>query len=311
MGAALSNCTRVPDFILSGITDRTELKFPLFTVFLAVYIITMAGNLGIIFLKTIDARLHTPMYFFLSNLAFVDTSYSSAITPKILADLLAERKSIGCSGCVTQLFLCCICGTSECLLLALMAYDRYEAICNPLHYSTIMSGKVCVCLVTGCYIMGIFCSVVLTVCVFTSSFCGPNVINHFYCDIPPLLQISCSRSHISEIVIFAQVGILCISTTMIVLISYICILSTILKICFSERRQKAFSTCSSHLMVVCLFYGTVFYMYLQPSSSHSLGQDKIASLFYSVMIPMLNPLIYSYRNKEVKDAFWRVLRKTV
>lgn len=309
MGATLFSCTRVPEFILFGITNRTELKFPLFAAFLAVDIITMAGNLGI--LSRIDARLHTPMYFFLSNLAFVDASYSSAITPKILVDLLAERRSIGFSGCVTQLFFCYLCGTSECLLLALMAYDRYEAICNPLHYSIIMSGKVCACLVTGSYLMGIFCSAVFVVCVFTLSFCGPNVLSHYYCDIPPLLQVSRSTTHTRDIVIFVQVGILCTSTTVIILISYTCILSTILKSHSSESRHKAFSTCSSHLVVVSLFYGTVFYMYLQPSSSHSLGQDKIASLFYSVMVPMSNPLIYSFRNKEVRGSFWRVLKKMV
>ncbi|XP_062972945.1 olfactory receptor 5AP2-like [Elgaria multicarinata webbii] len=311
METSLFNHTRVTVFILLGITNKTELKLPLFITFLVIYIVTVAGNLGIIFLIRIDPRLHTPMYFFLSNLAIADASSSSAVTPKMLVDLLTEKKSIGFFGCATQMFFCIISGSTECLLLAVMAYDRYVAICNPLHYSVIMSGKLCTWLVASSYILSIWYSVLYIACIFTLSFCGPNVINHYYCDIPPLLQLSCSDTQANETVLFAQVSINCISTTMIILISYGCIMATILKIRSTDSRQKAFSTCSSHLMVVSLFYGTIFYMYLRPSSTYALEQDKVASLFYTVVIPMLNPLIYSLRNKEVKDAFWRVFRKTL
>ncbi|XP_061465573.1 olfactory receptor 5AP2-like isoform X2 [Rhineura floridana] len=302
--------TQVTEFILLGITQRKELKLPLFFLFLLIYIVTLVGNVGMIVLIRRDSRLHTPMYFFLSNLAFIDVNYSSAITPNMLVDLLAERKSIGVVGCATQMFMFVICGSSECLLLAVMAYDRYMAICNPLHYSITMSRERCIWLVGGSYFLGIFYAVLYTVLTFTLSFCGSNMINHYYCDIPPLLQLSCSDTHTNETVIFVQVSINCVGTTAIILISYVCILATILKIRSTESRRKAFSTCTSHLSIVSLFYGTIFFMYLRPSSSYALEEDKVASLFYTVVIPMLNPLIYSLRNKEVKDAFWKMLEKT-
>uniref|UniRef100_A0A670HT15 Olfactory receptor n=1 Tax=Podarcis muralis TaxID=64176 RepID=A0A670HT15_PODMU len=299
------------EFILLGITSRMELKLPLFFLFLLIYIVTLVGNIGMILLIRRDPRLHTPMYFFLSNLAFVDVNYSSAITPNMLVTLLAENKRIGVIGCATQMFMFVICGSSECLLLAVMAYDRYVAICNPLRYPIIMSGKRCMWLVAGSYFLGNSYAVLHTVFTFTLSFCGPNVINHYYCDIPPLLQLSCSDTHTNETVIFAQVSINCVGTTAIILLSYACILATILKIHSAESRRKAFSTCTSHLTVVSLFYGAIFFMYLRPSSTYALEQDKVASLFYTVVMPMLNPLIYSLRNKEVKDAFWRLLGKTL
>ncbi|XP_062972953.1 olfactory receptor 5AR1-like [Elgaria multicarinata webbii] len=305
------NHTRVTKFVLFGITDQKELKLPLFVLFLLIYIVTLVGNLGIILLIRRDPRLHIPMYFFLSNLAFVDVNYSSAITPNMLMGLLAEKATIGFSGCATQMFMFVICGSTECLLLAVMAYDRYVAICSPLHYSVIMSGKRCIWLVAGSYFFGIFYAVLHTLFTFTLSFCGPNVINHYYCDIPPLLQLSCSDTHTNETVIFVQVSINCVGTTMVIFISYVCILVALLKIHSSSSRRKAFSTCTSHLTIVSLFYGTIFFMYLRPSSTYALEQDKVASLFYTVVIPMLNPLIYSLRNKEVKDAFWRVFRKTL
>ncbi|XP_077175071.1 olfactory receptor 5AP2-like isoform X3 [Paroedura picta] len=305
MEASLFNHSRVSEFILLGITNRSELRIPLFILFLLIYAISLVGNLGLIAVIKRDSRLHTPMYFFLSSLAIVDVNYSSAITPKILMDLLSERKSIEYFSCVIQLFICIICGSTECLLLAVMAYDRYVAVCNPLRYSTVMSKKMCVWLVAGSYVLGILYSSLHTVFTFMLSFCGPNVINHYFCDIPPLLQLSCSNTHTNEIVIFVQVSINCVGTTMVILISYVCILVTVLKVRSAESRRKAFSTCTSHLTVVSLFYGTSFFMYLRPSSKYSLEQDKVASLFYTVVIPMLNPLIYSLRNKDVKEAFRR------
>ncbi|XP_077175176.1 olfactory receptor 5AR1-like [Paroedura picta] len=304
------NTSSVTDFILLGITNQPELRIPLFILFLLIYAVTLVGNLGLIILIKRDSRLHTPMYFFLCSLAFVDVSYSSAITPKILVDLLTESKSIGYFGCAIQLFICIVCGSTECLLLAVMAYDRYVAVCNPLHYTTIMSGKLCVCLVASSYVLSILYSSLHTVFTFILSFCGPNVINHYYCDIPPLLQLSCSDTLINETVIFVQVSINSVGTTMVILISYVCILVTVLKIRSAESRCKAFSTCTSHLTVVSLFYGTIFFMYLRPSSKYSLEQDKVASLFYTVVIPMLNPLIYSLRNKDVKEALKKKKKKS-
>ncbi|XP_007438042.1 olfactory receptor 1020-like [Python bivittatus] len=309
MEKSLFNHTRVTQFIFLGITNKAELQLPLFILFFIVYIITVAGNLGIIFIIKFDARLHTPMYFFLGSLAFTDTSYSSAITPKMLVDLLTEKKMIEIFGCAIQMFFCVLCGSSECLLLAVMAYDRYVAICNPLNYSVIMSGRRCFWLVAVSYVLSICYSVLYIVCIFTLSFCGPNVINHYYCDIPPLLKLSCSDTRINQIVIFVQVSINCISTTAIILTSYACILSTILKIRSTTSKYKAFSTCSSHLIVVSLFYGTIFFMYLRPSSTYAFEQDKVASLFYTVVIPMLNPLIYTLKNKEVKEAFQKIWEK--
>uniref|UniRef100_A0A8C6V3G5 Olfactory receptor n=1 Tax=Naja naja TaxID=35670 RepID=A0A8C6V3G5_NAJNA len=294
----------VSKFILLGITDQKQLQLPLFVLFLLVYIITLVGNLGMIMLIKTDSRLHIPMYFFLSNLAFVDINYSSSITPNMLVSLLTERKSIGFAACAIQMFVFVICGSTECLLLAVMAFDRYVAICHPLRYSVIMSGKICVGLAAISYFL-----VLYIVCVFSLPFCGPNVINHFFCDIPPLLKLSCSDTHINQIVIFVQVSINCVSTTLIILISYACILSTILKIHSTTSKSKAFSTCSSHLIVVSLFYGTIFLIYLRPSSTYALEEDKVASLFYTVVIPMLNPLIYSLRNKDMKEAFQKILEK--
>ncbi|XP_039197066.1 olfactory receptor 1019-like isoform X2 [Crotalus tigris] len=305
------NHTRVSSFILLGITDQKELQLPLFVLFLLIYIITLMGNLGMILLIKTDSRLHIPMYFFLGNLAFVDVNYSSSIIPNMLVFLLTERKNIGFFACATQMFIFVICGSTECLLLAVMAFDRYVAICHPLHYSVIMSGKICVWLAAISYFLGIFYAVLHTTLSFSLSFCGLNMINHYYCDIPPLLKLSCSDTHINETIIFAQVSINCVGTTVTILFSYASILITILKIRSTQSRRKAFSTCSSHLIVVSLFYGTIFFMYLRPSSTYSLEQDKVASLFYTVVIPMLNPLIYSLRNKEVKEAFWRMFRKTV
>nr|XP_056708104.1 olfactory receptor 1020-like [Euleptes europaea] len=314
METPLFNHTVITEFVLLGITNRPELRLPLFILFLLIYVVTLVGNLGLIILIKADSQLHTPMYFFLSSLAFVDVNYSSTITPRILVDLLSEKKTIGFFGCATQMFMFVTCGSTECILLALMAYDRYVAICKPLHYAALMSRKMCSRLVSGSFVLGIFYAILHTAFTFTLTFCGPNVISHYYCDIPPLLQLSCSDTHTNEIVIFTQVSINCIGTTVIIIISYVCILATVLKIYSTKSRQKivplrAFSTCTSHLMVVSLFYGTIFFMYFRPSSKYALEQDKVASLFYTVVIPMLNPLIYSLRNKHVKEAFVKVLKK--
>ncbi|XP_053109654.1 olfactory receptor 1038-like [Hemicordylus capensis] len=299
--------TTVKEFILFGITDRSELQVPLFVLFLLIYVTTVMGNLGIFVLIRTDIHLHTPMYFFLSHLAFIDLSYSSVIAPKMLANLLALKKTISYNACAAQLVGFLTCMITECFLLAVMAYDRYMAICKPLLYQTIMSQRACILLVAGPYVYSIFAALFHMIITFRLSFCSA-VINHFYCDELALLELSCSNTSINRILIYAFAGFDSCSL-LVVLISYIFIVSTILRIRSVQGRSKAFSTCASHLTAVTIFYATLMFMYLQPSTTHSLGTDKIASVFYTLVIPMLNPLIYSLRNKEVKDALKRTTKR--
>ncbi|KAM9147508.1 olfactory receptor 5AR1-like [Pangshura tecta] len=303
------NHSEVTEFILSGLTDRPELQVPLFGVFLLIYGITLVGNGGMILLIMIDPQLHTPMYFFLSNLFFCDLCYSSTISPKMLLNLLAERKSISYSACIVQMYLSDAFTDVECLLLAVMAYDRYMAICNPLHYTVTMSRQLCKQLVAGVYTGGLVDSMINTFFTFRLSFCSSNIINHFFCDIPPLLVLSCYDTHINEIMMFAFTSCIIVSSLVTVLLSYVYIASTILEIRSTEGRRKAFSTCTFHLTAVVLLFGTLLFMYLRPTSSYSMDTDKVASSFYTLVIPMLNPLIYSLRNTEVKDALRRAINK--
>uniref|UniRef100_UPI003D7FE2BA olfactory receptor 8U3 n=1 Tax=Equus caballus TaxID=9796 RepID=UPI003D7FE2BA len=303
------NITYVTEFILKGITDRPELQAPCFVVFLVLYVVTVLGNLGLITLIRIDARLHTPTYYFFSYLAFVDLCYSSAITPKMMVNFVVEHDTIPFHACATQLGCFLTFMTTECFLLASMAYDRYVAICSPLHYSTLMSKRVCIQLVAVPYIYSFLVALFHTIITFRLAYCGPNVINHFYCDDLPLLALSCSDTHMKEILIFAFAGFDMICSSSIVLTSYIFIIAAILRIHSTQGRCKAILTCGSHMVAVTIFYGTLIFMYLQPKSNHSLDTDKMASVFYTVVIPMLNPLIYSLRNKEVKDAFKKAMDK--
>ncbi|KAM7163295.1 olfactory receptor 8U9-like [Macrochelys suwanniensis] len=301
------NHSEVTDFILSGLTDRQELQVPLFGVFLLIYSITLLGNGGMILLITIDPRLHTPMYFFLRNLSFCDLCYSSIIFPKKLMNFLAKRKSISYTACAVQMYLFCAFSEFECLLLAVMAYDRYVAICNPLLYKVTMSSRLCKQLVAGVYAVGLVDSMIYTCFTFQLSFCSSNIINHFFCDIPPLLALSCSDTRINGIVMFAFTCCITVSSLVTVLLSYVYIISTILQIRSAEGRRKAFSTCSFHFTAVALLYGTVIFVYLRPTSSYSKDTDKVTSVVYTLVIPMLNPLIYSLRNTEVKDALRRAM----
>ncbi|XP_009184310.3 olfactory receptor 5R1 [Papio anubis] len=303
------NITYVTEFILKGITNWPELQAPCFGVFLVIYLVTVLGNLGLITLIKIDTQLHTPMYYFLSHLAFVDLCYSSAITPKMMVNFVVERNTILFHACATQLGCFLTFMITECFLLASMAYDRYVAICSPLHYSTLMSRRVCIQLVAVPYIYSFLVALFHTIITFHLTYCGPNIINHFYCDDLPLLALSCSDTHMKEILIFAFAGFDMICSSSIVLTSYIFIIAAILRIRSTQGRHKAISTCGSHMVTVTIFYGTLIFMYLQPKSNHSLDTDKMASVFYTVLIPMLNPLIYSLRNKEVKDASKKALDK--
>ncbi|XP_008174421.2 olfactory receptor-like protein OLF1 [Chrysemys picta bellii] len=303
------NHSEVTEFILSGLTDHPELQVPLFGVFLLIYGITLVGNGGMILLITIDPRLHTPMYFFLSNLSFCDLCFSSIISPKMLLNFLVERKSISYTACAVQMNLSVVFTDVECLLLAVMAYDRYVAICNPLLYTVTMSRQLCNQLVALVYAGGLVDSMINTFFIFRLSFCNSNIINHFFCDIPPLLALSCSDTRNNEIVVFAFTSCITVSSFVTVLLSYVYITSTILQIRSAEGRRKAFSTCSFHLTAVALYFGTLLFMYLRPTSSYSMDTDKVASVFYTLVIPMLNPLIYSLRNTEVKDALRKAMNK--
>ncbi|XP_036621131.1 olfactory receptor 5B12-like [Trichosurus vulpecula] len=306
----MENCSKVKEFILVGLTDSSELQVPLFIIFTIIYFITLVGNLGLVFLISWDSYLHTPMYFFLSNLSLADIGYSSAITPKVMAGFLPGDKTISYGGCATQMYFFVYFATVESYLLAAMAYDHQVAVCKPLHYTTTMTSSVCTCLAIGCYICGFLNSSIHTGNTFSLQFCSSNVIHHFFCDIPPLLALSSSVTYINELVVSFAVVFHSSFSLFFILKSYFLIFIAILKMRSSEGRQKAFSTCTSHLTAVSIFYGTVIFMYLQPSSKHSMDTDKVASVFYAMVIPMLNPLVYSLRNKEVSSAFRKIVSKT-
>ncbi|CAD7679630.1 unnamed protein product [Nyctereutes procyonoides] len=303
------NSTKVTEFILLGFSVHREIEIILFLLISVVYTLTLVGNLGMISLIRLDSRLHTPMYFFLSNLAFIDLCYSSSIAPKFLETLLTKHRSISFYACATQLGFFLNFLISEMFLLAVMAYDRYVAICNPLLYMMIMSRKVCMQLVISPYFYSFSVALLHTVVTFQLMYCGPNIINHFYCDDVPLMALACSDTSLKEILIFIFAGFNMISSLTTVLISYLYIVAAILKIQSTEGRCKAFSTCASHLTAVTIFYGTLIFMYLQPKSNHSLDTDKMASVFYTIVIPMLNPIIYSLRNQEVKNALRKATDK--
>ncbi|XP_066216516.1 olfactory receptor 5B3-like [Saccopteryx leptura] len=303
----MKNTTEVTEFILLGLTNDPELQVPLFVMFTFIYLITVIGNLGMIVLILLDSRLHTPMYFFLGNLSLVDLCYSSAVTPTVIAGFLHGDKVISYNACAAQMFFFVAFATVENYLLSSMAYDRYAAVCKPLHYTTTMTTGVCARLVIGSYVCGFLNSSIHTGDTFSLSFCESNVVHHFFCDIPAVMILSCSDRHVSELVLVYVVSFNIFFALLVILISYIFIFITILKMHSSSGYQKALSTCASHLTAVSIFYGTLIFMYLQPSSSHSMDIDKMASVFYAMIIPMLNPLVYSLRNKEVKSALMKVV----
>ncbi|KAM9321180.1 uncharacterized protein PAF06_005741 [Gastrophryne carolinensis] len=300
---APDNQSKVSEFIILGITNDPVLQQYLFISFLFIYLVTVFSNSTIMIIILIINDLHSPMYFFLSNLSFSDLCYSSVVTPKMLCDLfLKSKRTISFVGCVLQLYFFAVFASNECYILSAMAYDRYVAICHPLLYVLIMNKRRCVIVILIVYMGGLCTAVVHTSCTFVLSFCGPNIINHFYCDIPPLMELSCSDTYVSKTVIFSVVFCLGLLSVMVILASYFYILFTIMNIRPSEGRHRAFSTCSSHVLCVALFYGTVFFMYLRPASNYSVTQNKVVSVFYTMVIPMMNPIIYCLRNTEVKHA---------
>ncbi|XP_028372730.1 olfactory receptor 5B3-like [Phyllostomus discolor] len=303
----MENATEVIEFILLGLTNDPELQVPLFIMFTVIYLITVIGNLGITVLILLDSHLHTPMYFFLSNLSLADLCYSSAVTPTVMAGFLLGHKVISYNACAAQMFFFLAFATVENFLLASMAYDRYAAVCKPLHYTTTMTTGVCASLAIGSYFCGFLNASIHIGDTFILSFCESNVVHHFFCDIPAVMVLSCSDRHVSELVLIYVAIFNIIFAVLVILISYIFIFVTILKMHSSSGYQKALSTCASHFTAVSIFYGTAMFVYLQPNSSHSMDTGKIASVFYTMVIPMLNPLVYSLRNKEVKSALMRVV----
>ncbi|XP_004437412.1 PREDICTED: olfactory receptor 1030-like [Ceratotherium simum simum] len=303
------NYTTVTEFILLGLTDRAELQTVLFVVFLVIYLITVIGNVSMILLIRSDPKLHTPMYFFLSHLSFVDLCYATSVTPQMLVNFLSKRKTISFIGCFIQFHFFIALGITDYYMLTVMAYDRYMAICKPLLYGSKMSRCVCLSLITVPYAYGFANGLAQTILMLLLSFCGPNEINHFYCADPPLLVLACSDTHVKETAMFVVAGSNLTCSLTIILISYMFIFTTILHMRSAEGRRKAFSTCGSHLTAVTIFYGTLFCMYLRPPSEASVEQGKIVAVFYIFVCPMLNPFIYSLRNKDVKTAIRRVIQK--
>ncbi|XP_006886965.1 PREDICTED: olfactory receptor 13D1-like [Elephantulus edwardii] len=305
----MGNHSIVTEFFLMGLSRYPELQLSLFVLCLIMYLIILLGNSFLIIISILDSRLHTPMYFFLGNLSFLDICYTSSFIPSMLITFMSERKSISFIGCALQMVISLGLGCTECVLLAMMAYDRYIAICNPLRYPIIMNRTLCVHMAAWSWIIGCLFSLLQTVLAMVLPFCGNNVIDHLTCEILALLKLVCSDITINVLVMTVGSIVLLMLPLLLIFISYVFILSSILRINSAEGRKKAFSTCSAHLTVVILFYGSALFMYMKPKSKDTKTSDEIIVLFYGVVTPMMNPIIYSLRNKEVKEAVKNILSK--
>ncbi|XP_068936828.1 olfactory receptor 8G50-like [Petaurus breviceps papuanus] len=304
------NYSLVTEFNLKGLTDQPELQLPLFSLFLGIYVVTMLGNLGMIILIGLSSHLHNPMYYFLCNLSLIDLCQSTVITPKMLMNFLSDNNTISYPECITQFYFFSFFAISECQMLAVMAYDRYVVICYPLRYSLIMSYQMCSWLVGGVYALGFIGATTHTGCLLRVLFCKESDINHYFCDLLPLLKLSCSSTYVNEVVLLSFSTFNILFPMLTIIFSYVFIIASILKIQSTGGRSKAFSTCSSHIVAVGVFFGSLAFMYLQPSSVSSMDQGKVSSVFYTIIVPMLNPLIYSLRNKDVKIALNKVIERT-
>uniref|UniRef100_A0A452F3F3 Olfactory receptor n=1 Tax=Capra hircus TaxID=9925 RepID=A0A452F3F3_CAPHI len=305
----MENNTEVTEFTLLGLTSAPGLQVPLFIIFTLIYLVNVVGTLGLILLILLDSRLHIAMDFSLTNLSLVDFCHSTAVTPKVMAGLLVGAQVISYNACAAQMFFFVALATVDNFLLASMAYDRYAAVCKPLHYTATMTPSVCAGLAAGSYIYSFLNASVHIRDTFSLSFCRSNLVHHFFCDVPAVMALSCSDRHVSELVLAFVASFNIFFALLVILISYLFILVTILRMHSAEGYQKALSTCTSHLTTVSIFYGTAIFMYSQPSSSHSMDTDKITSVFYTMVIPMRNPLVYSLRNKEVKSAYKKSVEK--
>ncbi|XP_004686006.2 PREDICTED: olfactory receptor 8D1-like [Condylura cristata] len=304
-----SNTSKWSGFFLMGLTDDPQLQPILFVLFFFVYAFTVVGNLGLLSLITVSPKLHTPMYYFLKNLSFLDFCYSSVTVPKMLMGF-SECQSISFSGCLVQNALFVVFVVTEFFLLASMAYDRYVAVCNPLLYHTTMSSRLCLQLVAASYAVGLLEMVFLTSTIFHLIFCKSHIIAHYFCDIQPLLKLSCSDTQIVQFILYACSSFNVSVSLTVILVSYTYVFLAIFRIPSSKGKHKTFSTCASHLTAVSLYYGTTVFVYMRPSTEYTLGKDSLVSVFYTVVIPMLNPVIYSLRNKDVKETFGNIFKRT-
>ncbi|XP_072471831.1 olfactory receptor 10G4-like [Notamacropus eugenii] len=304
------NQSFVTTFILMGIPHAPELDIVLFVIFLVIYVLTLVGNLLILMVIKVDSHLRTPMYYFLANLSFIDMWFSTVTVPKILMGLLSpDGGAISFHSCVAQLYFFHVLGSTECFLYTVMSYDRYLAITHPLHYATMMNGKTCVLLTGSTWLSGSVHSAIQTMLTFRLPYCGPNEIQHYFCDAPPILKLACADTSANEIVIFVNIGVVASGCFFLIFLSYMSIVHAILKIRTAEGRQKAFQTCASHCIVVLCFFGPCVFIYLRPGSKGAV--DGIVAVFYTVLTPVLNPLVYTLRNKEVKTALLKLQNRGV
>ncbi|XP_008832435.1 olfactory receptor 187 [Nannospalax galili] len=305
------NVTLLTKFVLTGLTHQPQWNIPLFLLFLVIYLITIIGNVGLMTLISTDPHLHIPMYLFLGSLAFVDTSISSIVVPKMMVNFFAKCQLISLPECMLQFFLFNISATTECFLLAAMAYDRYTAICNPLLYPVVMNNGLCIRLIVLSFIGGILHAFIHEGFLLRLTFCNSNMIHHFYCDIISLLKISCTDTSLNYLIVFIFSGSIQVFTISTILISYTLVLITIFKKKSVKGIRKAFSTCGAHLLSVSLYYGPLLFMYVRPATQQVDDGDMIDSLFYTIIIPVLNPIIYSLRNKQVIDSLTKFLKRIV
>ncbi|XP_004392676.1 PREDICTED: olfactory receptor 1L6-like [Odobenus rosmarus divergens] len=303
------NQSHMTEFLLLGLTSDPKEQDWLFASFLTMYLVNVAGNSVIIAAIWGDARLHTPMYFFLSNLSLVDICFTSVIVPRMLANMLSKSKKVPLAQCLTQMYFFVAFGITDSFLLAAMAIDRYMAICNPLHYTTTMSPRRCLLLVMASWVLSHLHSLTHMILMARLSFCGPNVIHHFFCDVQPLLMLSCSDTSVNELLAFTEGSVVIMSPFILIIVSYVFITRAVLRVLSGGGRYKVFSTCGSHLTVVVLFYGTIVFVYIRPSSTYSVTKDRVVTVIYSVVIPTLNPFIYSLRNKDMKQALKKLIRR--
>ncbi|XP_004423818.1 PREDICTED: olfactory receptor 1L4-like [Ceratotherium simum simum] len=303
------NQSHITEFLLLGLTSDPKWQVWLFASFLAMYLVNVAGNSVIIAAIRRDARLHTPVYFFLSNLSFVDICFTNVIVPRMLANMLSKSQKVPFAHCLTQMYFFVTCAITDSFLLAAMAIDRYVAICIPLHYTMTMRPRHCLLLVIASWVVSHLHSLTHTILMARLSFCGPNVIHHFFCDVQPLLTLSCSDTSVNEFLAFTEGSFVIMTPLVLILVSYVYITHAVLKVPSGRGRYKVFSTCGSHLTVVALYYGTAISVYIRPSSTYSVTKDRVVTVIYTVVIPRLNPFIYSLRNKDMKQALRKLTRR--
>ncbi|XP_045041264.2 putative olfactory receptor 2B8 [Desmodus rotundus] len=308
MSAMKTNFT-VTEFVFLGLSSQPKVQLILFIIFLFFYLLTMAGNIIIVTIIQIEPHLQTPMYFFLTNLSFLDICYTSTNVPQMLSNMVGKKKTISFSRCAAQMYFSLSFGMIECVLLGVMAYDRYVAICHPLHYTIIMDQNTCVQLAAISWSSSFLSSMIINILTLSLPYCGPNVLNHFFCEVPSVLRLACTDTSLTEMVVFIFSIIIVFIPFLLIVVSYTQILLSVLRMRSASGRHKALSTCASHLTVVALFYGTAIFMYMRPQSKSSRAGGKIIAVFYTVITPMLNPLIYSLRNQDVKGALRRAITK--